>query len=153
MDVLRNVVARRRAHIDTPRTQETRLAKDRIRPGHAGNHGAQAVATTICHRTIRPGVIEDTIVEVCGHRDWYLAEFNVRTNHVHVVVSGAVTPEKMLGDLKAWCTRNLRDKEVVARDRKVWTDGGSTRYLWNAEDFATAADYVKNQQGPKLPRE
>ena len=99
------------------------------------------------------GVVEDTVAEVCDHRGWYLAECNVRTNHVHVVLCGPATPEKMLGDLKAWCTRKLREKEIVARDRKVWTDGGSTRYLWNAEDLAAAVDYVKNRQGSRLPRE
>jgi hypothetical protein len=98
------------------------------------------------------GIVEDTIAEVCKHRDWYHAASNVRTNHVHVVLCGSATPEKMLGDLKAWCTRKLRDGEVVARDRKVWTDGGSTRYLWNAGDLACAVDYVENQQGPRLPR-
>lgn len=66
---------------------------------------------------------------------------------------GTATPEKMLGHLKAWCTRRLRENGVVAGDRKVWTDGGRTRYLWNAADLADAVDYVANQQGPRLPRE
>jgi len=97
------------------------------------------------------GVVEDTVAEVCNPRKWQLAACNVRTNHVHVVACGSATPEKMLGDLKARCTRNLRDNGLVARDRKVWTDGGSTVYLWNAKDLAGAVDYVTNQQGPRLP--
>jgi REP element-mobilizing transposase RayT len=98
------------------------------------------------------GVIEDTLAEVYTHRDWYLAKFNVRTNHLHVVVCGIERPEKMLGDLKAYCTRRLREAAIVAKARRVWTDSGSTRYLWDADDLAAAVDYVENRQGPRLPR-
>jgi REP element-mobilizing transposase RayT len=96
-------------------------------------------------------VILQTIREVCEHRDWYLAKQNVRTNHVHAVVNGDDKPEKMLGDLKAWCTRRLREAGIVAQDRRVWTDGGSTVYLWNTDDLAVAVDYVANRQGSDLP--
>lgn len=98
-------------------------------------------------------VIEETIAEVCEHRGWHLAASNVRTNHVHVVASGRAAPEKMLGALKAYCTRRLREAGVIGADRRIWTDGGSTRYLWNADDVAAAVDYVINQQGPPLARE
>ena len=98
------------------------------------------------------GVIEDTITEVCEHRGWYLHAFNVRTNHVHVVVTGGVSPRKMSGDIKAYCTRHLRRLEIISADRRVWTDGGSTRYLWNADDLGAAIDYVRNRQGPGLER-
>lgn len=98
------------------------------------------------------GVIEDTIAEVCLHRQWRMDVYNVCTNHVHVVMNGNATPEKMLGDLKAWCTRRLREGQIIASDRRVWTDGGSTVYLWNARELADAVDYVANQQGPRLPR-
>lgn len=96
-------------------------------------------------------VIRRTIDEVCDHRNWYLAKQNVRTNHVHVVLSGEAAPEKMLGDLKAWCTRRLREAGIVAPDRRIWTDGGSTVYLWNTDDLAVAVGYVANRQGVDLP--
>ena len=98
------------------------------------------------------GIIEDTIKEVCEHRGWYLHAFNVRTNHVHVVVSGEQSPRKMSGDIKAYCTRKLREKDLIDVGRRVWTDGGSTRYLWSADDLAGAIDYVKNRQGSELER-
>ena len=98
------------------------------------------------------GIIEDTIEKVCEHRGWYLHAFNVRTNHVHVVLSGDASPRKMSGDIKAYCTRNLRSQQLVGADRRVWTDGGSTRYLWDADDLASAIEYVKNRQGPRLER-
>jgi REP element-mobilizing transposase RayT len=97
------------------------------------------------------GVINATITQVCKHRGWMLHAANVRTNHVHVVVSGDASPEKMVGDLKAWCTRRLREGGCVAADRRVWTDGGSTRYCWDADRLGIAVDYVLNRQGVDLP--
>ncbi|MBX3459306.1 MAG: hypothetical protein KF696_04950 [Planctomycetes bacterium] len=97
-------------------------------------------------------VIEATVAEVCRHRKWYPAALNVRTNHVHAVVCGPHAPEKMLGDLKAWCTQRLRERDLVAADRRVWTDGGSTRYLWDEDALAAAVEYVVRGQGGELPR-
>src|SRR5215813_6323608 len=46
-----------------------------------------------------------TILEVCGHRAWALLAGQVRTNHVHVVITATDPPSRVLGDLKAWSTR------------------------------------------------
>ncbi|MCG8450724.1 MAG: transposase [Pirellulales bacterium] len=45
--------------------------------------------------------VEQTIAEVCRHRNWELLAANVRTNHVHVVIAAPVEPEKVMNDLKA----------------------------------------------------
>ncbi len=76
----------------------------------------------------------------------------MRSNHVHVVVCSGVKPEKTLGDLKAWCTRRLREAGVTGRDQQPWTEGGSTRWLWTDEDVGTACKYVLEAQGPDLPQ-
>lgn len=99
------------------------------------------------------GVVHRTIIEVCEHRQWPLLAHHVRTNHVHVVVNAACHPEKVLGDLKAWCTRRLREQANVPKDRRVWTEGGSTRYLWSRTEVAKAIEYVTVGQGPELPME
>jgi REP element-mobilizing transposase RayT len=91
-------------------------------------------------------VVEKTIREVCQYRGWQLRAINVRTNHVHVVVSGAATPEKMLGDFKRYATRRLREHGLTAPDRMVWSEHGSTRYLWEEENVFEACDYVTNRQ-------
>lgn len=90
-------------------------------------------------------IVSRTIAEVCGHRGWTLRATNVRTNHVHVVVSATETPEKIMTDLKAWSTRRLRESDVLIGGR-VWSKHGSTRYIWNRNDVADACKYVTEMQ-------
>ena len=90
--------------------------------------------------------MDATIREVCTHRGWRIHTINVRTNHVHVVVAGSDTPEKMLGDFKRYGTRRLRKNGLVAQDRLVWAEHGSTRYLWDDKDVYEACNYVANCQ-------
>ena len=74
---------------------------------------------------------------------------NVRTNHVHAVLSGDEAPESMLTALKAWATGRLAEAGLIERGTKVRTRGGSTPYLWTPDDMA-AAWYVSEGQGPNL---
>src|SRR5215510_7022423 len=53
-------------------------------------------------------VVDKSIREVCNHRGWTLRAINVRTNHVHTVVSASCRPEKVLNDFKAYATRDMR---------------------------------------------
>jgi REP element-mobilizing transposase RayT len=84
--------------------------------------------------------------EVCLHRGWMLRAVNVRTNHVHAVVSGGASPESMLADFKRYSTRRLRERGLIGLDRLVWAEHGSTRYLWNEQSVCNACDYVANRQ-------
>lgn len=93
---------------------------------------------------------DQTIREVSEYRGWILPALNVRTNHVHAVCCGPVAPERMLGSFKAWVTRRLREATIVAPDRRIWTDGGSTRYLWEQKSFDAAVHYVLHEQGENL---
>ncbi|MBN4052635.1 transposase [bacterium AH-315-K20] len=90
--------------------------------------------------------VETAIRGVCRHREWTLHALNARSNHVHAVVTGAHTPEKMMVDLKAWSTRRLRDAGMVDGQRRVWTRHGSTRYLFDAASVERAVDYVVRMQ-------
>lgn len=42
----------------------------------------------------------ETIASVCTHRGWLLHAVNVRSNHVHAVLTSDATAEKTLADLK-----------------------------------------------------
>src|SRR2546421_422465 len=44
----------------------------------------------------RRRIVLEAIQEVCRHRQWTLHAAHVRAHHVHVVVSGDATPEKMM---------------------------------------------------------
>ncbi len=51
--------------------------------------------------------VEDSIREVCAFRNWLLRAINVRTNHVHIVVTiGTAKPERALNDFKSYATKN-----------------------------------------------
>src|SRR5262249_32035977 len=67
-----------------------------------------------------------------------------RTCHVHVVISLSCGPDKGLRELKAWCTRQL--KEAYAGRERWWTEGGSKRYLWTQEDLESVVVYVREWQ-------
>lgn len=95
-------------------------------------------------------VVQDTIRRHCGIRMWRLLECNVRTNHAHVIVAAAAEPDVVMEQFKAWCTRLLRDGGLVGPDQKVWTEGGSTRYLWDERSLEAARRYVREGQGPKI---
>jgi len=86
--------------------------------------------------------VETAIRETCTIRHWLLHALNVRTNHVHSVVSiGFTKPERALNAFKANATRQMRQHRCWSRDHSPWADKGSKRYLWNetAEDpLATA---------------
>jgi REP element-mobilizing transposase RayT len=99
------------------------------------------------------GVVDRTIREVCEHRKWNLKALNVRTNHVHVVVWALDPAVKVLNDLKAWCTRRLREAGLVESQREVWTEGGSKRKLFTEDGVRNACEYTRTGQGADLPME
>ena len=77
---------------------------------------------------------------------------NVRTNHVHAVVSApGVSPERVMNDFKAYATRSLRQRKLVGRDQKVWAYHGSMPRIWKPDQLARAIRYVNDAQGPELP--
>lgn len=95
-------------------------------------------------------VVERTIREVCEHRGWKLHAMNARTTHVHLVVSASQSPERVLNDLKAYCTRRMREAAVLNGDQQPWSHHGSTRYLHSDHSFVRAIAYVLEEQGSQL---
>lgn len=96
----------------------------------------------------RRRVVEATIIAVCGHHDWSIHELNVRSNHVHVVLSAPQRPEQIMRALKSWCTRRLREANL-STDR-TWSRHGSTQYLWNHDALEAACRYARDAQGADL---
>lgn len=88
-------------------------------------------------------VVQRVIMDHAHVRGWRVWAVNVRTNHVHTVISSKdATPEEMMSQLKAWATRRLCESGFAERGAKMWTEHGSTRYLWNDEAVAAAVRYV-----------
>ncbi len=103
-----------------------------------GNHARQIV-----NRAIR---------DHADIRKWRLIALEVRSNHVHVVVTcpSAMSPEEAMAQFKAWGTRHLRSMELVPPSGPVWTDHGSTRWLNKPEHVESAAHYVRDWQDDRL---
>ena len=94
--------------------------------------------------------VEESIRETCKIRQWGFWTTNVRTNHVHTVVSPSCKPEIVLAALKANATRKLRESGCWQSSRSPWTDRGSKKYLWTEADVINAVVYVEYDQGEPL---
>jgi REP element-mobilizing transposase RayT len=97
-------------------------------------------------------VVEKAVREVCDHRKYILRAINIRTNHVHTVVTAMRKPEPVLIAFQAYSTRALRKQGLNSPDGKPWSRHGSTIYLWKERDVAKAIEYVLWGQGDELFR-
>ena len=96
--------------------------------------------------------VENDIRESCLFRRWHLHALNVRTNHVHLVVSiGTTKSGRAPNTFKANATRLMREDGNWKSPNSPWADKGSQRPLWNERSVALAVDYVMNGQGSDLP--
>jgi len=95
--------------------------------------------------------VRRAVGETCNIRKWNLRALNVRTNHVHTVVTANVKPELVLNALKASATRQLREDHLWRHAFSPWADKGSKIRLWNERSVANAINYVLNGQRDDLP--
>ena len=95
-------------------------------------------------------VVESAVRETCAKRSWRLWTINVRTNHVHAVVSANRKPEAVLSAMKANATRALREAGLWTSDLTPWEFRGSRKYLWSEEELRNAIAYVDSGQGEPL---
>ena len=91
--------------------------------------------------------VEEVIKEFCENKSYQLHAVNVRSNHVHLVVSAQSKPEPIINFLKSYSTRKLREKNLASSETKIWSRGGSRRYLWKERSIALAIEYVLYGQG------
>jgi REP element-mobilizing transposase RayT len=97
------------------------------------------------------GSVTKAISDTCELRNWCLHALNVRTNHVHTVVTANCIPGRVLNAFKANATRQLRADRLWPHRHSPWSERGSKRRLWNERSVANAIDYVLNGQGDDLP--
>jgi REP element-mobilizing transposase RayT len=100
--------------------------------------------------TTRP-LIESAMEEVCEYRSWHLFALNVRTNHIHIVISGSKEPESIMRDLKAYSTRALRKAGKLGPNAPMWAAHGSTVYAWDDREVEACVRYTMDRQGRDLP--
>ncbi len=95
-------------------------------------------------------VVESAIRETCSIRGWQLSAVNVRTNHIHAVVSANKKPEAILSAMKANAARAPRDAGLWTSDLSPWEFRGSKKYLWSETQLTDAIAYVECGQGEPL---
>ena len=93
---------------------------------------------------------ECAIRSTCEIRKWILWTLNVRTNHIHVVVSADKKPGAVMTALKANATRSMKDAGRWKGSLSPWAHGGSKKYLWTEKQLADAIAYVDCDQGESL---
>ena len=95
------------------------------------------------HRSI----VERECQRHCDHRGWKLWEVNARSNHVHVVVTAVGYSGTTVRDqLKANCTRGLREHGTGFHDRPVWTVGGDWACINSEDELEPVCEYVREGQ-------
>ena len=96
-------------------------------------------------------IVEETIRDHCHVRKWHLHALNVRSNHVHVVVTAVgYEPETVRDQFKAWCTRRL--KEAGTTRTRFWTEGANCRRIHQEDDLEAAPVYVIDARTEKAMR-
>jgi REP element-mobilizing transposase RayT len=98
-------------------------------------------------------LVEETIRRHCEIRNWQLYAVNVRTNHIHIVVTADRDPTEVMKQLKAWCSRKLSDDAgittVVAKKagrRRWFTEGGHAKPIEDEAYLRSAIKYVVEGQ-------
>jgi REP element-mobilizing transposase RayT len=87
-------------------------------------------------------IVEASIQQHAEYRAWTIHALNVRTNHVHTVLTIDRPADKAMSELKARATRALREAGLFTTDTTLWTQHGSTRHLHTEESRLRAMQYV-----------
>jgi REP element-mobilizing transposase RayT len=94
-------------------------------------------------------IVEETVAEHCRIRGWRLHAVNCRTNHLHVVVCASRHPDEVRRQLKAWCTRRLKElaqRRGIAVREHWWAERGSKRWINDPDGLEAAVTYVRDGQ-------
>ncbi len=95
-------------------------------------------------------VVEYEIERHGQHRGWRVWTQNARSNHVHVVVTArGYAGDAVRDQLKANCTRGLREQWPVCNDRPIWTVGGDWECINSEGDLSAVIEYVRQVQDRK----
>jgi len=96
--------------------------------------------------SIERRTVGDAIRRACAFKGWAIHVLNVRSNHVHVVMTAVDrSPERIMLCLKAWSSRRLNELRGGGSRGRWWTRHGSTRYLNTPDAVERAVEYVVNQ--------
>ena len=132
----RGWVDRHRTHgevVEPPDSEREESARRRMR--------ASSVTLSVPLRQL----VADSIRCTAEHCGWHVHALDVRSNHVHVVISANDSdPGRVMGKLKSYASRRLNER-FPGRQGHWWTRQGSKRRLFTDEAVSAAVQYVQNQ--------
>ena len=94
--------------------------------------------------------VENTMYRVCVWNDWKALALQVMPDHVHFFVSAPpkYAPSQIVQSLKAWTSKDLREKFSIIRQTRPETDD-----LWASSYYCGTAGHVSAEQVAKYIRE
>ncbi|HLB56134.1 MAG TPA: transposase [Coxiellaceae bacterium] len=95
-------------------------------------------------------IVLQSIIDTCKFSNWHLHAAQVRTNHMHVVVTSEKAPEKIAISLKAYATRYLKQQNPELNRERFWSRGASTGYIFQEEFLFRAMQYTIEDQGKEM---
>ncbi|TWU23459.1 hypothetical protein Pla52o_29950 [Novipirellula galeiformis] len=94
--------------------------------------------------------VKAEIERFCNVRDWKLWKANPRTTHVHIVVTAlGYNGAKVRDQIKANCTRVIREGWPIFIDRPVWTVGGDWQCVNTEDELERVIFYAGEAQDRK----
>ncbi|MCY2931629.1 MAG: transposase [Planctomycetota bacterium] len=91
-------------------------------------------------------IAEEAMRAACEEFGWTIRAMEVRSNHVHVVVTASdSSPGKVMGVMKARATKALNLHPASGARERWWTKDGSKRLLTSPAALTAAIRYVENQ--------
>lgn len=133
---------------EVPSIASTQFGVPTLSPNRAREHfdRQELVSEPVRFDAVQRDLVEQAIHGVVAHKRWLLHAINVRTNHVHVVVTAQHAPEHVMNAFKTWATRRLREASLIGADQRIWSRHGSTIYLFRPENMAEKIRYVNEGQ-------
>jgi len=102
--------------------------------------------------------VNGQVAETSRIRGWELHAVNCRSNHVHIVLTADRPPKIVRTQLKAWCTRRLKELDAarqrakgLSEERIVvrenwWAERGSQRFVNDQTGLEDCVYYVCDGQ-------
>lgn len=96
------------------------------------------------------GVVENTINRVCAWNGWNSLALQIMPDHVHFFVSAPPkwSPSRIVQSLKAWTSRDLREKFSIIRQTRPETND-----FWASSYYCGTAGHVSAEQVARYIRE
>lgn len=92
------------------------------------------------------GVVNHAIHDLATEKRWAVHALNVRSNHVHLVVTAPGDPNRIMTASKASATRRLRERGMAAPEQTLWTRHRSTRWINDRQSLELAIRYTNDFQ-------